>query len=374
RKAQGKHFALRAWLSWEVSRSTIEKMHPILAGKRNLALYLVAWSPIAALLAALLVYSGHIGWGAALVFAAPMSVIYAFFCLAGWYLCRAFPLQHSGLPRIISIHALAALLSSSVWLLLGKGWTTTISSLPAMSDLNRRYADQVPMLLAVGVLLFVLAIAVHYLMGSFEASREAERRTLELQVLAREAELKALKAQIDPHFLFNSLNSISALTGMDPAKARKMCLLLADFLRKSLALGVKTLIPLEEEIALASSYLAVEQVRLGSRLGVEKEIDETIGGCRIPPLLLQPLVENAVHHGIANLLGGGTIRISGQRRGERLNISVENPVDTDTPTDKKGIGLDNVRNRLATFYGSEARLDVKRSERSFRVEISLPIN
>lgn len=349
-------------------------MHPILAQRRRLALYLISWLPIGVLLAALLVYSGRLGWGEALALASPLVLVYAFICLAGWYLCRSFPLRETNLLRLLGIHALAALLSSSIWVLIGGAWAGTLSAAPSMAQLELRYAQQIPLLLAVGSLLFSLAVAVHYLMSSFETSREAERRAFELDILAREAELKALKAQIDPHFLFNSLNSISALTATDPAKARKMCLLLADFLRNSLALGTKTLIPLEEEIALASNYLAVEQVRLGSRLGVEKEIEEASKDCRIPPLLLQPLVENAVHHGISNLLEGGTIRIRSQRRRDRLNVVIENPVDADTPSNKgKGIGLENVRNRLAALYGSEARLVAQREEHSFRVEISVPV-
>jgi two-component system sensor histidine kinase AlgZ len=349
-------------------------MHPILARKRNLFLYLVSWAPIAGLLTTLLVYTGHLRWGPSLALALPLILVYAFICLAGWYLCKSFPLQHTRLIRLISIYAIAAFLSSSIWVLIGRGWVNTLASLPSMVELNGRYAEQVPMLLGVGSLLFVLAIAVHYLMSSFEASRDAEKRALELQILAHEAELKALKSQIDPHFLFNSLNSISALTAIDPAKARRMCLLLADFLRKSLALGTRTLIPLEEEIALASSYLADEQVRLGARLTVDKEIEHASRDCRIPPLLLQPLVENAVRHGISNLLEGGTIRIRSQRRGDRLNVAIENPIDADTPSNAgKGIGLENVRARLGTLYGSEARLELHAGEHSFRVEISLPI-
>jgi hypothetical protein len=348
-------------------------MHPILARKRNLALYLVSWAPIAGLLTALLVYSGHMSWIPALALAAPLTLVYAFLCLAGWYLSRSFPIQHTSFSRLIILYALAALLSSAVWVLLGKGWTSLIGSLPALEELDRRYAEQVPMLLGVGSLLFILTIAAHYLMSGFEASREAERRALELKIFAREAELKALKAQIDPHFLFNSLNSISALTAMDPAKARKMTLLLAEFLRKSLSLGARSLIPLEEEIDLVSSYLAVEQVRLGPRLTVEKNIEAGCARSRIPPLLLQPLVENAVRHGIAGLLEGGVIRIESQRKGDRLKVTIVNPVDSDAPPQSgRGIGLENVRNRLAMLYDSEARVDVQRDSRSFRVELSLP--
>jgi LytS/YehU family sensor histidine kinase len=113
-------------------------------------------------------------------------------------------------------------------------------------------------------------------------------------VAARDAELKALKAQINPHFLFNSLNSISALAGIDAARAREMCVRLSDFLRSSLSVGEREAVPLSEELALAHNYLGVEQVRFGGRLRVEQQIAPECESALVPPLLLQPLVENAV--------------------------------------------------------------------------------
>ena len=120
------------------------------------------------------------------------------------------------------------------------------------------------------MLLFLLALAVHYVLIAFEAAREAERRQLELEVLTRDAELRALRAQIDPHFLYNSLNSISALTGSDAPGARRMCLLLGEFLRDTLDVGARQRIPLADELALAERFLSIEQVRFGSRLRVER--------------------------------------------------------------------------------------------------------
>ena len=139
---------------------------------------------------------------------------------------------------------------------------------------------------------------------SVEESRAAETRALELQLLAREAELKTLRAQIDPHFLFNCLHSISALTGTDPPAARRMCLLLGEFLRTSVKLGAQDRIPFADELALAERYLEIERVRFGSRLAIERAIADGVGSCAVPALLLQPLVENAVTHGIAHLRGG----------------------------------------------------------------------
>jgi LytS/YehU family sensor histidine kinase len=236
-----------------------------------------------------------------------------------------------------------------------------------------QYARHEPLLFASGVLLFLLALTVHYLLLAFEFARKAERRQLQLEVLSRDAELRALRAQLDPHFLYNSLNSISALTTVDPAGARRMCVLLADFLRDTLAISTRDRIPLADELALTDRFLGIEQVRFGDRLQVERHVDASAAQCRVPPLVLQPLVENAVTHGIAALLEGGVVRLDVSRRQDRLSIAIENPRDTEAPSKaRRGVGLDNVRQRLTTMFGDEARLETRTDEGRFRVELAIP--
>jgi LytS/YehU family sensor histidine kinase len=260
-----------------------------------------------------------------------------------------------------------------LWILLGKGLVSLSPSIPPLARLNELYQSQIPLLFGIGILLFLLAVTISYLMIAFENARQAERRSLELRLLAQEAELKALKAQVDPHFLFNSLNSISALTSIDPAGSRRMCLLLSDFLRRSLGFGAQKYISLEEEIALVSAFLAIEQIRLGPRLRINMQIAPQSERCVVPPLLLQPLVENALRHGIMNIVEGGEIRLVSERNAGRLKILVENPQDPDKlPAKGPGIGLENVRRRLRTLYGTEARLDSHRSDTLFRVVLTLP--
>ena len=274
---------------------------------------------------------------------------------------------------LFCLHAIAGILSGSLWTLLGRGLAIALSTIPAFGSLEEHYRAQTPLLMGVGALVYILAIVAHYLLCAIESSRDAERRSLELQILAREAELRALRAQINPHFLFNSLNSISALTTIDPTAARAMCQLLADFLRKSIDVGVCDRITLQEEFALAFSFLSIEQVRLGPRLRVRKEIDEASQLCLVPPLLLQPLMENALRHGIAQLVDGGDILISAAKPGERLRVSVENPCDPDrTRGNGRGIGLANVRSRLDNIYGKEAWLEVESGAECFRVTVCLP--
>jgi two-component system sensor histidine kinase AlgZ len=239
--------------------------------------------------------------------------------------------------------------------------------------INDRSAGQTDGMFFLGALLFFVAAAVHYLFLNIEESRLAEKRTLELQVFAREAELKALRAQIDPHFLFNSLNSVSALTAQDPAGARRMCLLLADFFRRSLQLGSKERISLGDELKLAESFLDIEKVRFGDRLVVEREIDPDCHSCEVPPLLIQPLIENAVRHGIAPIIDGGAIRIHAQRNGSSLKIVLENPYDEDSGRQSgAGLGLKNVRARLKNMFGDQARVDVEQVENRYKVVLTLP--
>jgi two-component system, LytTR family, sensor histidine kinase AlgZ len=224
-----------------------------------------------------------------------------------------------------------------------------------------------------GLLLFLLAAALHYLLVAFEDSRRAETEALRFQILSREAELRALRAQIHPHFLFNSLNSINALIGSRPEEARRVCVLLAGFLRRSLALGTRERVPLAEELALAEDLLAIEKVRFGARLHFAPLVEEAALACLVPPLLLQPLVENAVTHGIAQCLEGGTVRLLARRRGERLLVAIENPRDAGAPARKgTGIGIENVRRRLETLYGREAELRLQRDGDSFQIELELP--
>jgi LytS/YehU family sensor histidine kinase len=224
-----------------------------------------------------------------------------------------------------------------------------------------------------GFLLFLLSTAFYDLVAAFDASHEAQRRALELEVASREAELRALRAQLHPHFLFNSLNSINALIASRPEEARRLCVRMGDLLRRSLLMGSKERIPLSEELALAEDLLSIEQVRFGSRLGSQVVADEAARRCLVPPLVLQPLVENAVTHGIAQMIEGGTVRVEVEKRGSQLWLCVENPRDPESPVAKgTGIGLDNVRRRLQAMYGPGATLRVGAAEASFRVELTLP--
>jgi two-component system sensor histidine kinase AlgZ len=349
-------------------------MHPILAQLRRLALYLLAWIPIALLLAYLLGMAHTIRWQEASALAFPLCLVYAFVCLSAWYSCRVTPLERSSFSRLFLTHTSTALLATALWVVIARVLVIELSQTSWSPGLQARFAPDVPILLGTGVLLYLLSIAFHYVLLALEASKEAEARVMKAGILARDAELKALKAQVNPHFLFNSLNSISALTSTDAARAREMCILLGDFLRRTLGLGEKAAIPLGEEMSLIHAFLAVEKIRFGSRIQMQENIASEAMDVQVPPLLLQPLVENAVVHGIANLVEGGSIRLDARCRNGDLAIEVENSYDPEAPARRKsGVGLANVRQRLAARYGNRATFAVKTEAQQFRVSITLPV-
>ena len=348
-------------------------MHPILSQFRRMAMYLAAWIPIAALLAYLLAASSQLTRGEAWVLAVPLCLAYAFVCLSAYYECRALPVDKTSDVKLIFSHIAAGIVGTGIWLLAAKVLVIELAQTSTFHGIDKRFSGAVPVLVGTGILLYLLSATSYYTFIAVTASHEAEARAIVAQVLARDAELKALKAQVNPHFLFNSLNSISALTSSDPAKAREMCILLGDFLRRTLGLGAKTAIPLEEELSLIHSFVAVEKIRFGSRLEMQETIDADARGCMVPPLLLQPLVENAVVHGVANLVNGGWIQLNVKAGGGQLSVVVENEFDPEAPArHRNGVGLSNVQQRLETRYGKRASMDVAANSERFRVSISLP--
>jgi hypothetical protein len=348
-------------------------VHPILANRSRTFLYIGAWLPIAALLAYELSRGGAMEWGDAALLAFPMCLVYAFICQASWYLCYAAPLRQTDGVRLVATHLTAAGLSAAAWAGAGWIWAWVLASTLDVVGITARYTANAPTIFFFGVLLFLFAVALNYVLIAFQESQRAESRALELQVLAREAELKALRAQVDPHFLFNSLNSINALIMADPNVARRMCVRLAEFLRGSLNVGSQERIPFAEELRLAECYLDIERVRLGERLQLQCDIDPDCETCLVPPLIIQPLVENAIVHGVAPSLEGGLVVLQVQRNGAGMKIVIENPVEEEARSNNgSGMGLKNVNMRLANLYNGAARLDVTRSAGRFRVEMQLP--
>jgi two-component system, LytTR family, sensor histidine kinase AlgZ len=348
-------------------------MHPLLSRRSYLGAYLAVWLPLACLLVFLIKVSGGISAPEAAVLLVPMALLYATACLTTWYVCRATPLRTSGVVRLFATHLFEAFVLSYLWVQIGRFYARGLSTWPSFAGLAGSYNTHAPALVVTGVFLYLVNVGFFYVLIAIEDSRLAEARVLETSVLARDAELKALKAQVNPHFLFNSLNSISALTSIDPGRAREMCILLGEFLRMTLGLGEKTAVPLREELELLKKYLAIEKVRFGPRLEVDTQVDAQAESCLVPPLILQPLIENAIIHGIANLRQGGTVRLRAQCNDGQLQVSIENSFDPEAaPSRRSGMGLKNVRQRIEARYPKQGTVRAVAEEDSFQVSVSIP--
>lgn len=358
-------------------------MPDTVSNRRSAVIYMLVWLFFGVALGGVISLSSDTPLVNALLFAIPMSMVYAFVAgYSAYFICRAYPLGVRRPGATVVVLMSSAAVSSALWLQLGYLWNA-LTVLPAVDWAGVVITSQLAALIVgLGILLYGFAAAVHYLVIEFVRARSAERRELESMLMAQEAELRMLRTQIDPHFLFNSLNSISALTSVDAGAARRMTLELASFFRQSLGMEAHKMVTLEQELALIRHFLAIEQVRFGERLQCEVIVTPEAAVCLVPPMIIQPLVENAVKHGVCHLPEGGAVRIVARRAGSLLQISVDNPVDADQVWDIRqrtgggssgsGIGLANVRQRLAGAYKHEASVQWGLRELQFTVDIAIP--
>lgn len=264
------------------------------------------------------------------------------------------------IPRII----LMALALSLIWTVVGY----TID----FGLLRLEYGRKFPLWLLVtsslvnGAIMMMGWLCLYFFYHLFERLNRLQVEQLQLAATVKEAELRALKSQVNPHFLFNSLNSLRALIDEDAPRAREAVTRLANMLRYSLQSGQQETVPLEEEIRIVEDYLALEQIRHENRLRVRWEVAENVraGVLTVPPMLLQTLVENAVKYGISSRREGGELVISARFEGAALNIRVTNPGDLSAPASpaaaragsSTGVGLRNASERLKLLFGERATL------------------
>jgi two-component system sensor histidine kinase AlgZ len=348
-------------------------MHPILARRERLLLYLSLWVVFGLLLSTVVMVGEHTPFLIAAEWVMPLALMLGLLSLPFWYLVRVLPADTTPLARLAGTWLGVGFVSLAIWIAAGIGWRSLIMRMITGNWVEWDKRPTTILLLFSGAIGLFVALLGNYMLAAFDRSVQAERRALELRVLAREAELRSLRGQLDPHFLFNSLNSVAALIGTDAQAARRMCYLMAAFFRKSLGLGGQQSIPLSEEISLAETFLAIEEVRFGDRLRKKFDVDQDALSLAVPPLVLQPLVENAVHHGVAHLLEGGEVMVRARQRDGLLELAVENPCDPDRPPSRgAGVGLANVRSRIDTLFGHRGSVDVTAAPDSFRVSIVLP--
>ncbi|MBK9177668.1 MAG: histidine kinase [Flavobacteriales bacterium] len=271
------------------------------------------------------------------------------------------------LPRVI----LASLIISVPALLLEGVLVGTALNDP-LSMLARGPLDQVGRLINWTLLLTGWCF-LYFAYGYFVRHRREEIRNLRLETASRENQLSTLRAQLNPHFMFNALNGIRALIDEDPAQAKRAITQLSAILRNAMSTVRRRTVPLGEELDIVKSYLALEAMRYEERLRVRFEVEDGLDREPVPPMLLQTLVENAVRHGVANLPQGGELVIGAKRRAEGLVLTVSNSGHYEPgKINGTGIGLRNTRKRLDLIYGDKAALRINNRDGMVVTEVDIP--
>lgn len=270
------------------------------------------------------------------------------FIKLGWLELRLNPL----IPRVLAASLSCAILISLT--------TTFLGYLIDVEKESISFLDAIINVFAI-LILILFWNAIYFTYHFFQKSRKQEMNNLVLEASKNEVELKNLRSQLNPHFLFNSLNSIRALIDIEPAKAKESVTTLSNLLRNSLIMGRENLVTVEQELQMVSNYLELERVRFEERLQVTWDVDDRLNDFLIPPFSLQMLVENAIKHGISNIVNGGEIGIVTRKVGDEVQLIIRNSGTLGSTTDT-GIGIKNTRRRLDIQYKGKAEFLLTQEE------------
>src|ERR1041385_2195465 len=312
-----------------------------------------------------------VSWGQAVRYALGDWYVFAVLSVPVVWLARRFRFEGGTRMRSLAIHALGSVVFSLVYMVL-RAWLGQWQSQAAFAEVFK------PLLVKTwhfNLLIYWVIVAVAHAFDYYRKYREREMRALELEKRLAHAKLQALQMQLNPHFLFNTLHSISSLMHQDVEAADTMITRLSDLLRAALEGAETQEVSLREELNLLQLYLGIEQIRFGSRLTVKMDVAPDTVDAQVPNLILQPLVENAIRHGIEPRSRPGLIELQVRRANGALALSVsDNGAGlADNGGIKEGIGLSNTRARLQQLYGPAHRFELFRAEHGgVRVEISIP--
>lgn len=323
---------------------------------------MVAWTPVQAFL---LNEIFKLGWELALIDGASSA---AFISLEGFIIINTLSFYHPHkrqMPYLIIGVAGFAYLSALAAEL-------TVQSISEGPFIYR--TDFHSLRIVFSTLVAFIIFTITWFQTTRTSTTEDDTRRTATEKLAREAELANLRQQLQPHFLFNSLNSINALIGSQPEKARSMVQQLSDFLRGTIKKDDSQLVPLFEELQQLRLYLEIEKVRFGHRLTTSMDSDNSSLSAKLPPLLMQPVVENAIKFGLYDTVGETIINIKTKLENSQLLIEVENPFDSSTasPRQGTGFGLSSLQRRLYLLYGRNDLLTTQQNETTFLTRIKIP--
>lgn len=276
--------------------------------------------------------------------------------------------------QIVLVTVVMATLASTVYVLLNHSYDLVVGVDYLVHPSDSVYELTLPKFffsLLRTVTMFLVWCGFYYAYIILEKSKAQEILNLKWEASKNEIELKNLRAQLNPHFLFNSLNSIRALVGINPEQAKTSITELSTLLRQSINLGKMRVISLRDELDLVKIYLDLEQIRFEERLRTGYEIAEDSLSCEIPPLMIQTIVENGIKHGISKSIDGGVIHLRSSFSNNELQLEIRNTGTLDLSQDSRGIGVSNSKKRLEILYGSEAEFSIFQEKEDVIVKINI---
>ena len=349
--------------------------HPVADNRRNLIIYGVFWLLIAAMQGYFLYTFYEASLYLAITDSLIFSLLYFLIGLGLWYPVKYNQMETNNVGSLVVNHLVGVSIALIILMLFGY---YSIKSIPVVGEGYLEFFNKTLVWRILNsIAIYVVIVLVYYLIMYYQNYIEKINKESELKTNVKVAELNVLKSQINPHFLFNSLNSISALTVNESEQARDMILKLSDFLRFSISEKPDTLHPFSVEVDNISRYLDIEKIRFGDKLAVKHDIAKKCNEAEVPSLILQPIIENAIKHGLNESLDTVEIRITADCFQGFLKIQIENDFDGEVKKSKptgNGIGLKNIAQRLKLIYGREDLISVGTDNNKFLVTITFPQN
>lgn len=347
--------------------------NPFTSNKKVFITYALMWAFIFITQISLVLYSQKLNLIPTIIDSAVFNISYLILGIGIWYTVRFNSLETYNAIRLFTNHIVAAVITSGIWVSVG----TFLCSKLFSDDKNyTKFLENGALWrFLIGILIYVVLVSIDYLIIYYNNFQEKVLKESELNSLVKEAELSALKYQINPHFIFNSLNSISSLTMSNPQRAQEMTVKLSAFLRGTLAKNDKQKSRLEDEINAGKLYLEIEKVRFADKFDYIEEVDKECKDFEVPNMILQPLFENAIKHGVYESLEKVTIKLSCKKEDRYFKIMVENGFDPESVSKKgAGIGIKNIQNRMKLIYGHDNLVVVEKQKDLFKVTIYIPLS
>lgn len=347
-------------------------INPFVKNVKSFSLYLISWIFIFLLHTAILYFVVKLPLTQCFFDSFIFNFIFLTLGLSFWYSTKFISFEIYSSFKIITNHVTAAFFTSGLWVFLSYWILNNIFNDDQiyinflLSSLVWRFF--------IGMGFYFIIVALIYIIIYYENFQEKVLKEAELKTLVKEAELKSLKYQINPHFIFNALNSISALTLTEPALAREMTINLSTFLRKTLSSNEKQKCKLIDELNSAKLYLDIEKIRFGDKFTYSEELAEECIEIVVPSMILQPVFENAVKHGVYESIDVVNINFKCEEDYDYMKITVTNDYDEESvPLKGEGIGMSNIQSRLRMMYNQENLLKFSKKNGIFTVTIFIPL-